>query len=61
MQLICAVIFLAAYTIYAASSIKACGTLFYTFMGGFSAVCRAKSRTAPPCLSRWCAGFSRRP
>ncbi|MDL2287306.1 sodium/proline symporter PutP [Eubacteriales bacterium OttesenSCG-928-G02] len=60
LQIICAAIFLVAYTIYAASSIKACGTLFntvtgldakmcmyvaaiiivfYTFMGGFSAVC----------------------
>ena len=33
MQLICAVIFLVAYTIYAASSIKACGTLFHTVVG----------------------------
>ena len=33
MQIICAVIFLVAYTIYAASSIKACGTLFNTVMG----------------------------
>ena len=33
MQVICAVIFLTAYTIYAASSIKACGTLFYTVVG----------------------------
>lgn len=33
MQIICAVIFLFAYTIYAASSIKACGTLFNTVMG----------------------------
>ena len=32
MQIICAVIFLVAYTIYAASSIKACGTLFHTVM-----------------------------
>jgi sodium/proline symporter len=30
LQLICAVVFLIAYTIYAASSIKACGTLFST-------------------------------
>ena len=30
LQVICAVIFLVAYTIYAASSIKACGTLFNT-------------------------------
>ena len=29
-QVICAVIFLFAYTIYAASSMKACGTLFHT-------------------------------
>lgn len=33
MQVICAVIFLVAYTIYAASSIKACGTLFHTVIG----------------------------
>ena len=33
LQVICAVIFLVAYTIYAASSIKACGTLFNTVMG----------------------------
>ena len=33
MQAICAVIFLVAYTIYAASSIKACGTLFNTVIG----------------------------
>ena len=33
LQIICAVIFLVAYTIYAASSIKACGTLFNTVMG----------------------------
>lgn len=33
LQLICAVIFLVAYTIYAASSMKACGTLFNTVMG----------------------------
>ena len=33
MQVMCAVIFLVAYTIYAASSIKACGTLFNTVMG----------------------------
>ena len=33
MQVICAVIFLVAYTIYAASSIKACGTLFNTVIG----------------------------
>ena len=32
-QIICAVIFLVAYTIYAASSIKACGTLFSTVIG----------------------------
>ncbi|MBQ2042548.1 MAG: sodium/proline symporter, partial [Firmicutes bacterium] len=31
--IICAVIFLVAYTIYAASSIKACGTLFNTVLG----------------------------
>ena len=33
LQLICAVIFLVAYTIYAASSMKACGTLFNTVIG----------------------------
>ena len=32
LQLLCALIFLVAYTIYAASSIKACGTLFHTVM-----------------------------
>ena len=33
LQILCAVIFLIAYTVYAASSIKACGTLFNTVMG----------------------------
>ena len=33
LQILCAVIFLAAYTVYAASSVKACGTLFHTVMG----------------------------
>ena len=33
LQVICAIIFLFAYTIYAASSIKACGTLFNTVLG----------------------------
>lgn len=33
LQVLCAGIFLVAYTIYAASSIKACGTLFHTVMG----------------------------
>ena len=33
LQIICAVIFIFAYTIYAASSIKACGTLFHTVLG----------------------------
>lgn len=33
LQVICAVVFLAAYTIYSASSIKACGTLFNTVIG----------------------------
>ncbi|MCR5826676.1 MAG: sodium/proline symporter, partial [Oscillospiraceae bacterium] len=33
LQIICAVIFLLAYTVYAASSIKACGTLFNTVIG----------------------------
>ncbi|MBQ6454320.1 MAG: sodium/proline symporter, partial [Coriobacteriales bacterium] len=33
LQIICAVVFLFAYTIYAASSVKACGTLFNTVLG----------------------------
>ena len=33
LQILCAVIFLVAYTIYAASSVKACGTLFNTVIG----------------------------
>ncbi|MBQ3109122.1 MAG: sodium/proline symporter PutP [Clostridia bacterium] len=33
LQVICAIIFLVAYTVYAASSIKACGTLFNTVLG----------------------------
>jgi len=33
LQILCAVIFVIAYTIYAASSIKACGTLFNTVLG----------------------------
>jgi len=33
LQVICAAIFLVAYTVYAASSIKACGTLFNTVIG----------------------------
>jgi sodium/proline symporter len=33
LQILCAVIFLVAYTIYSASSIKACGTLFNTVIG----------------------------
>ena len=33
LQIICAVIFLVAYTVYAASSIKACGTLFNQVIG----------------------------
>lgn len=33
LQILCAVVFLVAYTIYAASSIKACGTLFHTVVG----------------------------
>ncbi len=60
LQVICAIIFMIVYCVYAASSIYACGTLFntvigwdpkiamiiaafiivfYTFMGGFNAVC----------------------
>ena len=37
LQVISAVIFLVAYTIYAASSIKACGTLFHTVIPGLDA------------------------
>ncbi len=33
LQIVCAIVFLVAYTIYAASSIKACGTLFNTVIG----------------------------
>ncbi len=33
LQLVCAMVFLIAYTIYSASSMKACGTLFNTVMG----------------------------
>ncbi len=33
LQVICAVVFIFAYTIYAASSVKACGTLFNTVIG----------------------------
>ena len=33
LQIICAVVFLVAYTIYSASSMKACGTLFHTVIG----------------------------
>ena len=33
LQIICAAVFLVAYTIYSASSIKACGTLFNTVIG----------------------------
>lgn len=33
LQVLCAVVFLVAYTVYAASSIKACGTLFNTVLG----------------------------
>jgi sodium/proline symporter len=33
LQALCAVVFLIAYTIYCASSIKACGTLFNTITG----------------------------
>jgi len=33
LQVVCAVIFLVAYTIYAASSVKAAGTLFHTVLG----------------------------
>ena len=33
LQVVCAVIFLVAYTVYAASSIKAAGTLFHTVIG----------------------------
>lgn len=33
LQIVCALVFLLAYTIYAASSVKACGTLFHTVIG----------------------------
>lgn len=33
LQIICAIVFLVAYTVYAASSIKACGILFNTVIG----------------------------
>lgn len=33
LQVICAIVFLVAYTVYAASSVKACGTLFHTVVG----------------------------
>ena len=33
LQIICAIVFLIAYTIYSASSFKACGTLFNTVLG----------------------------
>lgn len=33
LQILCAIVFLVAYTIYSASSIKACGTLFNTVFG----------------------------
>lgn len=33
LQIICAVVFLIAYTVYSASSLKACGTLFQTVIG----------------------------
>lgn len=38
LQVVCAVVFLVAYTIYAASSIKACGTLFNTVIGMDSSI-----------------------
>lgn len=38
LQVICAIVFLCAYTIYAASSVKACGTLFNTVIGMNSTV-----------------------
>ncbi len=33
LQVICAIVFFVAYTVYAASSVKACGTLFHTVIG----------------------------
>ena len=33
LQILCAVVFLAAYTVYSASSLKACGTLFHIVIG----------------------------
>lgn len=38
LQIVCAAVFLVAYTIYSASSIKACGTLFNTVIGMDSTV-----------------------
>ncbi len=37
LQILCAVVFLIAYTVYAASSIKACGTLFHQVIPSLSA------------------------
>ena len=33
LQILCAIVFLVAYTVYCASSVKACGTLFHTVLG----------------------------
>ena len=33
LQIVCAAVFLVAYTVYSASSLKACGTLFHTVIG----------------------------
>lgn len=33
LQVLCAIVFLLAYTVYSASSLKACGTLFHTVIG----------------------------
>lgn len=33
LQIVCAIVFLIAYTVYSASSMKACGTLFHTVIG----------------------------
>ena len=62
MQIICAVIFLVAYTIYAASSIKACGTLFHTVMdidanvamyiAAFIIIAYTFLAASPPCAGR---------
>ena len=48
LQILCAVIFLVAYTIYAASSIKACGTLFNTVIDLDSKISKLLNTTVMP-------------